>query len=179
MRLAALTLAVAASVSLSACGDENQEVRAWMDAQRRVTPTVTERIQPPKSFPPFRYENAGQSDPFSLAKLSIKPGADLGAAGLRPDLTRRREALESFPLESIRMVGQMNNGRSNYALLQVDNVVYQARVGNFAGQNFGRIIKVTETEVALKELVQDAAGDWVERETSLHLQEGKPQEGKK
>ena len=67
----------------------------------------------------------------------------------------------------------MTNGRNDFALLQVEAMVYQARVGNYAGQNFGRIVRVTESEVTLKELVQDAAGDWVERDSALRLQEGR------
>ena len=71
------------------------------------------------------------------------------------------------------MVGHMTNGRNDFALLQVEAMVYQARGGNYAGQNFGRIVRVTESEVTLKELVQDAAGDWVERDSALRLQEGR------
>ena len=101
-------------------------------------------------------------------------------SGLKPDTNRRREALESFPLDAIRMVGHMTNGRSSFALLQVDSTVYQARVGNYAGLNYGMITRVSESEVRLKELVQDAAGDWIERETALQLKEGPPvQETKK
>ncbi|HRA78368.1 MAG TPA: pilus assembly protein PilP, partial [Burkholderiaceae bacterium] len=64
------------------------------------------------------------------------------------------------------------SGRQNHALLQVDQIVYQARVGNHAGQNFGVITRISDDEVLLRELVQDAAGDWVHRESKLQLQEG-------
>ena len=71
------------------------------------------------------------------------------------------------------MVGHMSNNNASFALLQVENMVYQARVGNYAGQNFGKIVRVSEGEVVLKEMVQDAAGDWNERDTALRLQETK------
>ena len=164
---------VASSALLSACSDEHQELRGWMDEQRRAMPTIKETIPPPKRHEPFRYQNAGQSDPFSPAKLAMKAGGEAPSSGIKPDLSRRREALEGFPLDSIRMVGHMTNGKNDFALLQVDSMVYQARVGNYAGQNFGKITRVTDNEVVLKELVQDAAGDWVPRDTSLRLQEGK------
>ena len=93
--------------------------------------------------------------------------------GVVPDVNRRRESLESYPLEQIKMVGHLSNGKQNFALLQVESLVYQAKVGNFAGQNFGVITRVSESEIKLKEMVQDAAGEWVERETALRLQEGK------
>ena len=168
-----LTLAAAAAL-LAGCGEEHGELRAWMDEVRRTTQPVTEKIPEPKRFEPFRYANADAPDPFSSAKLAanFEQFAQQSRGGLRPDLSRRREPLESFPLDTIRMVGHMSNASANYALLQVDRMVYQARVGNYAGQNFGMITKISETEVVLKELVQDAAGDWVERHTSLQLQEG-------
>jgi type IV pilus assembly protein PilP len=86
-------------------------------------------------------------------------------------MKRPREFLESFPLEQIQMVGHIRNTRTNAALLQVENKVYQAKVGNHAGQNHGRITSITENEVVLTELVRDAAGDWTRRESSLRLQE--------
>jgi len=174
-------LAAAAAVGvalLGGCSDEQQEIRGWMQQQRAGMPTIKETISPPKPFEPFRYENTGQVDPFAQSRLLAKGGAAPGA-GIHPDLSRRREALEGFPLDAIRMVGHMSNGQNSFALLQVDSTVYQARVGNYAGQNFGKITRVTESEVQLKELVQDAAGDWTERQTALQLQEGKVQESKK
>jgi len=177
--LARIAAAVVVGAGLLAgCSDEQQEIRAWMQQQRAGMPTIKETIPPPKPFEPFRYENTGQVDPFAQSRLVAKGGAAPGA-GIQPDLTRRREVLEGFPLDAIRMVGHMSNGRSNFALLQVDSTVFQARVGNYAGQNYGMITRVTESEVRLKELVQDAAGDWTERETALQLQEAKVQERKK
>ncbi len=172
------TIALACGVLLGGCGDDQQDLRSWMQAQRGAMPTIKEKIPPPRQFQPFRYENAGQSDPFAQSRLASKGGA-VPSSGIQPDLARRREALEGFPLDAIRMVGHMSNGQKNFALLQVDNMVYQARVGNYAGQNFGMITRVTESEVQLKELVQDAAGDWTERETALRLQESKMRETKK
>ena len=145
-----------------------------MESVRATTPPVRETISEPKRFEPFRYDRAGESDPFArtrLAGFSQEVQARSGGM-LQPDLNRPREILESYPLDAIRMVGHMANGRQNFALLQVDTTVHQARVGNHAGQNFGVITRVAEREVKLRELVQDAAGDWVHRETTLQLQEG-------
>lgn len=167
---AKLAIAAAAAVALLAgCGEEHQELRSWMDAQRAGMPVKAEPVPVPKTFEPFRYENAGQSDPFSRSKLALRLGR--GAGSLQPDTSRRREALENFPLETVQMVGHLSNTKGSFALLRVDDMVYQARVGNYAGQNFGKIVRVTESEVILRELVQDAAGDWTERETTLQLQE--------
>jgi type IV pilus assembly protein PilP len=174
-RLCAIALLVIGAAGLSACSGDQSELQAWMDEVRRDTRPITDVIAEPKQFEPFRYDNAGQMEPFSAAKLqaAFDRMVQRNTGGPSPDMNRRREPLESYPLESIKMVGHLSNGKQAFALLQVESVVYQAKVGAFAGQNFGQITKVSESEVKLKELVQDAAGDWVERETALRLQEGK------
>jgi type IV pilus assembly protein PilP len=167
-------LMMAAALALVGCSNDQSELRAWMQEVRANTKPIQERIEEPKRFAPFRYEDAAQVDPFSPEKLAtvLEAPQRAGGSGLKPDLNRRREVLESYPLDTIRMVGHLANGRQNHALLQVDKTVYQAHVGNYAGQNFGVITRISENEVLLKELVQDAAGDWVQRESTLRLQEG-------
>ncbi len=161
-------------LSLAACSSEQTELQAWMDQERAAVQPVREKVSEPKVFEPYRYENVNQADPFSSAKLTIAlDRLQKNKGALQPDLKRRREILENFPLESIRMVGHLENGKSAFALLQADNVVYQAKLGNYLGQNFGVITKMNDSEVLIKELVQDAAGEWTERETSLRIQEKK------
>ena len=69
------------------------------------------------------------------------------------------------------MVGSLNKAGQLVALVRVDNLLYQVRVGNYLGQNYGRITKVTESDLTLREIVQDAAGEWIERPATLKLQE--------
>ena len=88
-----------------------------------------------------------------------------------PELARRKEALESFPLDSMAMVGSLTRDNRRYALLRVDNLLYQIKSGDYLGQNFGRVTKISETEITLREVVQDAAGEWIERTSTLQLQE--------
>jgi type IV pilus assembly protein PilP len=130
----------------------------------------------PKKFSPFTYGGKGEPDPFSPAKLSIALAKAQDVAGtgkLKPDLERRKEPLENYPLDSIRMVGTLQKPGLSYALLQVDKAVFQVKVGNYIGQNFGKIVRITENEVDLKEIVRDASGEWVERDAKLELQENK------
>jgi type IV pilus assembly protein PilP len=170
MSMIRIWVALAIAAVLGGCSEEQHELRSWMDEQRRKAAPVTEKIEPPKKFSSFRYVREGEQDPFSPGKIALQVAAS-PSSGLRPDLARRREVLEGFPLESISMVGHMSDRKSNFALLKADGMVYQARVGNHAGQNYGVITRVSETEIRLRELVQDAAGDWVARETALKLQE--------
>jgi len=88
-------------------------------------------------------------------------------------MTRRKEPLESYPLDSITMVGILSRPNLRYALLRANGVVYQVKVGNYVGQNFGIVTKISDSEVTLKEVVQDASGEWVERISTLQLQESK------
>jgi type IV pilus assembly protein PilP len=163
-------------LAVTGCTDDASEIQAWMDQTRADMPRRTGRVQEPKRFVPFRYEPRADIDPFSNAKLQVALAklAERSKGGFTPDLNRRREPLEAYPLDTIRLVGHLHNVSSGpIALLEVGKIIFQAKTGGYLGQHFGRIVRVTETEVRLKEVVQDAAGDWVERDTSLALQESK------
>ena len=91
---------------------------------------------------------------------------------MAPDLRRRKEPLEAFPLESLQMVGTLQRGKSTYALVRTtDKDIYQIKIGNYMGQNFGVVVEITDGEIRLKELVQDGAGDWTERSSTIQLAE--------
>jgi type IV pilus assembly protein PilP len=86
-------------------------------------------------------------------------------------LNRRKEPLEAYPLDSMSMVGSVVRNGRQFALLRVDNLLYQVKVGDYLGQNYGRVTDIDETQVHIREIVQDAAGEWIERSTNLQLQE--------
>ncbi|MES2264074.1 MAG: pilus assembly protein PilP [Pseudomonadota bacterium] len=165
-----------AALALAGCGDSDvQEVRQWMkqvDSQAKV---AVPPLSAPKTFIPFAYASQGEIDPFSPNKLlaELAKAANAAGGGLRPDTTRRKEFLESFPLDTVKMVGTLQKANVIYALLQIDKSVYQVRSGQHVGQNFGLITSVSEEAVSVKEIVQDATGDWVERISKLELQESK------
>ena len=93
-----------------------------------------------------------------------------GSSRLAPDLNRRKEALEAYPIESLKMVGTLERSKTMYALIRTsDKTVFQVRSGNYMGQNFGVITGVNESEIRLRELVQDSSGDWAERQSRLLL----------
>jgi type IV pilus assembly protein PilP len=170
-RLAAAGLVVASLVA--ACGAEHEELQQWMEQQKReVKPSVTP-LSPPRKFDPQPYSSAQAVDPFSPQKLSValKQEARQPNSLLAAELNRRREPLEAYPLDSMSMVGSVNKQGRPYGLLRVDNLLYQVKVGDYLGQNYGRITRIGETEITLREIVQDAAGEWIERPASLQLQE--------
>ena len=170
-------IAVSLAVVLGACSSSGEEeLQAWMDEQRARTKPQVEPIPEPKKFSPQAYTQDGSSDPFSNQKLAQalkreSAQSASNAALVAPELARRKEPLESFPLDSMTMVGSLLKEGRPVALVRVDNLLYQVHPGNYLGQNFGKIMKVGETEVVLREIVQDAAGEWIERTATLQLQE--------
>ena len=173
-----LLLVLTAAAALSACeGSEHEEINKWMREQRAVTKPQVQPIPEPKKFTPENYTQEAVVEPFSNQKLTQALKRDSQQAGtataalLAPELNRRKEALEAFPLDTMSMVGSLHKAGHPVALIKVDNLLYQVKPGNYLGQNYGRITKVGESEVVLRELVQDAAGEWVERVATLQLQE--------
>ena len=158
---------------LAGCGAENEELQDWMDRQRReVKPSVTP-LTPPKKFEAEPYTSLQAVDPFSNQKLTValKQEAKQPNSMLAAELNRRKEPLEAYPLDSMTMVGSVAKQAQPFALLRVDNLLYQVKLGDHLGQNYGRIVKISETEIVLREIVQDAAGEWIERTGNLQLQE--------
>lgn len=158
---------------LAGCTSSNDELQQWMEEQRQQTRPTVKPLTPPKTFQPQPYEAQAVVDPFSTQKLTValRREATQPSSLLAAEMKRRREPLEAFPLDSMAMVGSVSRDGRPYALLRVDSLLYQARVGDYMGQNFGRITKISETEITLREVVQDAAGEWIERTSTLQLQE--------
>lgn len=175
MRAARLIFAFGVLALLSGCFGSQEDLRTWMrDERARVKPRV-EAISEPKRFEAQNYSEGATVEPFSNVKLTQALRRDTGQPGhsdlLATELNRRKEALEAFPLDAMSMVGSLDRNGQRVALLQVDKLLYQVRVGNHIGMNYGRITRVDETELALREIVQDAAGEWIERPVTLQLQE--------
>lgn len=178
--MAAIPVALLAGCDVSGTG----EVQQWIAETRASVRPVVQPVAEPKQFSPQSYDGRGTIDPFDPQKVVMavarQQQARASASAVKPDLDRRREALEGFPLDQVRMVGMLKQSDTNAALLEAAGTTYLARVGNYVGQNFGLITRITETEVQLKEIVQDAAGEWVERPAKLELQDaGASQQGRR
>ncbi|RCS56587.1 pilus assembly protein PilP [Parvibium lacunae] len=166
------------ALSLLGCSDDpHTDTRTWMEQTKANVKPAIEVIPKSKKFDPFTYQLQDQIDPFNAVKLSRVLDAKAGKRNA-PNQDRRREPLEAFPLDQLRMVGTIRNGKLTYALVEADKSLYQLKVGNYLGQNYGMVVAITETEMKIKETIQDQAGEWIERENSLVLQEA-TQEAKK
>lgn len=173
MRLAIIVLS---SVLLAGCdGGEQRELQRELadltkDAKGKVDP-----LPEVKPYEPVAYAAFEMPDPFGPAKIKLlnpqKAGDGIASELARKQEARTKEPLEAFPLESLKMVGTLERNKQVFGLIRADQLVYRVRVGNYMGQNFGVITKVSDNEIVLKELIQDGTGDWSERTSSLLLQE--------
>jgi type IV pilus assembly protein PilP len=166
-------LAVAVVLLATGCAQGFEELQAWIDTERRSAKPQVRPLQPPRQFMPEPYEGAEAVDPFSAQKLSValRQEAAQPNSALAAELNRRKEPLEAYPLDLMMMVGSLSRQGRAVALLRVDNLLHMVKQGDYLGQNYGRVTKVDETRVEVRELVQDAAGEWVTRSAVLHLQD--------
>lgn len=159
------------SVVLSGCSSDGLDdlrefvKNAYADKKPKVEPLPEIKMQET-----FIYNSANLADPF--ASFNLNPQGQKSASGPRPDPNRRKEPLEDYPLDSLKMVGTLMRGKQVWAVIQApDGTVHRAQKGDHMGQNSGMISKITEEKIDLIELIQGTMGDWVEREANLALVE--------
>jgi type IV pilus assembly protein PilP len=153
-------------------GDLKQELaELTKDFRGRVDP-----LPQVKPYEPVPYTSEGLVDPFRPERIEVAAAARASsgnAALIEEQRKRPPEPLEAFPLESIQMLGTITQGKETFALVKAGPNLYRVRKGNYMGQNFGVITGIDESQINLKELVQDSGGEWVERMSSLQLVEAK------
>jgi type IV pilus assembly protein PilP len=170
-------------LSLGGCllGGNADDLTEWTAEQRKQQRSRLPQIAPPKKFVPQEFVVAESVDPFSAIRLSaalrkeIKPAGGDTSALVKPELARQaqlKQPLESVPLDSMAYVGQLIRQGQPAALLKVNGLIYQVRVGDYLGQNFGKVQKIADAEISLREIVQDAEGEWSERRAVLQLVQG-------
>jgi type IV pilus assembly protein PilP len=159
-------------VFLAGCSEApEQDLRAWMSEIRQQSQPVSFDLPPSPVFEEFHYQAAGRLDPFDVAKISASLGAEFNATGLQPDTHRAREPLESYPLDSLRLVGNMRRPGQVVALVEADKVIHQVHLGSHLGPDMGKVIAISEGAIEIEEMVQDAANTWAKRRARLVLQE--------
>lgn len=159
---------------LSACsGGEQEELRQWMtdnsaDLRGNIPP-----LPQVKPYEPVPYDVEGILDPFKAAKIEPEARNKQVPGQTGPDFEARElrnSLLEKYPIESLKMIGYLNVNNHPLAVIQVDDKVKQVRAGDYIGLDFGMVTRITDKEIELRELIQDSAGDWSERTSSLYLQ---------
>ncbi len=176
VRLPTKNVAVAWCLALALAGCSGGEYEDLREFTRNAHADRKPRIEPLPEIKPqevFVYNPVQLLDPF--APQNIRPArakVGAGAGEVRPDMNRRKEPLEEFPLDALKMVGTLARGKQMWAVIQApDGTVHRSKVGDHLGQNFGMVTKITDEKIDLIELVQGPSGDWIEREANLALTE--------
>jgi type IV pilus assembly protein PilP len=173
----ATTIGLGVAVLTGCGGSDHRDLQQFVDNTRKQA-AATSTIEPLPDIKPYEtylYASVDQRDPFTPSTAADEAPADVAVNGIRPDPNRRREALESYPLDSLRMVGTLDQGDRTWAIVQVindpDAGIHRVNEGNYMGQNHGRIVGISEDQIKLIEIIPDGLGGWRERESSVALSE--------
>ena len=166
-----IVILILACAGLASCGSEQySDLKQFVQESDNLPRGRIPPLPDIKPYEPLSYDAYDLVDPFKERK--VEPPKTAAGSGVQPDLTRRKEPLEAYPLENLRMVGTLQQNKANYALVKSpDNNLFRVKPGNYMGQNFGLITEISESTIKLKEIVQDSTGDWTERVSALTLAE--------
>jgi|AMFO01.1.fsa_nt_gi Tfp pilus assembly protein PilP len=164
------TLAV---LLLAGCVDRGmQDLEEYVAEVKARPPTPIDPIPQITQAETFLYIGENRRDPFMPTEEISDVLAEQTEEGPRPDPNRRKEELEFFPLDSLRMVGTLDREGQMWGLVQTpDGTIHRVKAGNYLGQNDGRIISIEEERINIVELVPNGRGGYLERQASLALGE--------
>lgn len=172
-QLIRLVIVALAGLIVAGCsGDQLSDLRSFVQAEKAKPGGRVEPVPEVKPFESFTYQAGGRKSPFEPWGLNSGIAKATGAfgGGVHPDINRRREALEAFPLDTLRMVGTLAQKDGVWAIIKApDGLVYRVTRNNYLGQNHGHITKISDEKVELVEIVPDGLGGWQERQASLGL----------
>jgi len=163
---------IALSTLLTGCERQMTDLEQYVKDRRQAHAGYVEPLPEYELYKGFTYVSIDLRDPFGIPDLDAGSPMTLGSNKNKPDLNRRREALEMYPLDALDMVGELGRGGHSWGLVKdSEGVVHRVKAGNYAGQNFGRIIAVSESNIDIEETIQDGMGNWITREAQLTLGE--------
>ena len=172
-RLLCITAGALMLSALGACTADNDELISWMQEQHKEVKPNVPPIYPPKKFDPQAYLGVTGVEPFGTQKLIPVGGTSNGKSSvlLAAAKAHATQELESYPLDSMAMVGSLQQAGKTHALLMVESRLHDVKVGDWIGQNYGQVTAISDSQITLRETVQDPTGEWIERTSTLQIQE--------
>lgn len=155
---------------LSGCAKDMSDLEQFTN---EIKQRDTGSIKPIREYVPYEpYVFIADRNPFiplTVTDRQINQNAEIDDS-LKPDGDRRKEPLEFFPLDALSMVGSVEKNKTIWALLQdPESAIHRVKIGNYVGQNYGRVMSVSDTQIVLNEIVQDSDGSWIERVSKIQI----------
>lgn len=167
--LSKIIILMLSSTLMSACSKDTTDLEEFIEQTRAKHLGSVQPLPQFKPYQNFIYSASDLRDPFEPA-FEAEAEESAEASSLRPNIERIKEPLESFPLDTLRMVGILEQRDQIWGLIKdPQNLVHRVQVGNYAGQNEGQIVTVTENQIEFIEIVPDGLGGYIERNASLGL----------
>lgn len=168
-------LAVVAYLALTGCGGGSMsDLQAYVDEVLSRPGGKIPPIPPLEPYAVYTYQSSGEVDPFEPFFQEAPDLTEIaeGEGGVSPDPHRNREELENFALDSLRMMGTLEQDESIWGIVKTpDGSIHRVQTGNYLGRNHGKIIHISEEKIELTEIVADGRGRWQERPAALALAE--------
>lgn len=156
---------------LAGCGGNMSDLRSYVARIKARKVTQIPPVPTAKPYQPFTYNPGDRRDPFMPERgPQDQVAAPTPGNGLHPDFNRPKQPLQAYPLDALHMVGTIDFNNTVYAMiLAPDGVIHRVRLGEYMGQNYGKVVKITDGEVDLAEIVPDGFGGWKRRSASISL----------
>ncbi len=161
-------------LSLAGCSKDGVDDLEQFVNEARMKKGTVEPLPEFKPAETYVYNVSQMKDPFETWKSEVKANQAVNRmiSGIRPNVNRRKEVLENYPLDTLRLIGSVEYSNERWGLVKApDGIIYRVKPNNYLGQNYGKITRVTENKLVLTEIVPDGLGGWEKRETTLSVNE--------
>ncbi len=175
MKLGKLSACALVCALMLGCGKSMDDLHRYVEDVKARPSTPLPPVPEPKPYEPFAYQGSDRQDPFDSSVISNREkGEQIVHSEFTPDPDRPPEFLESFPIDTLRMVGTLAQGPVLWALVRTpDSTIQRVQRGNYMGQNHGKINRISDSGIDLTEIIEDGFGGWIERKTYVALSDKK------